>query len=203
MRAKESIITVLDFETTGSVPGWPDQPWQIGMVTLNHGQLDLENTFESLLYIPDRPFNPAAPGNHRLLKKELACAPGLTGLWPELEHRVSEHPLAAHNIGTEKKFLRKLAPLHTLGPWIDTLKLARMVWPELPSHNLGFLLKHLRLKAKTDTLCPGRSEHDAFYDAVGCALLLQHLLDLPGWDRLEIHQLAGAVPREYHRLRNK
>ena len=203
MQAKDSIITVLDFETTGTISGWTDQPWQIGMVTLKCGQLDMQDAFESLLHVPERPFNPAAPGNHRLLKKELETAPALSDLWPELEPRISGRPLAAHNIGTEKKFLRKLAPLHSLGPWIDTLKLARIVWPELPSHKLGFLMEHLRLKEKAGDLCPGRAEHDAFYDAVGCALLLQHLLDQPGWDRLIIHQLAKAAPRDYHRLRRK
>jgi len=202
MQAKDSVITVLDFETTGSVPGWPDQPWQIGMVTLNRGQLDLQDSLVSLLHVEDRPFNPA-PGNHRLLKMELASAPSLADLWPQIEPRIAGRPLAAHNIGTERKFLRKLAPLHKPGPWIDTLKLARLVWPEMPSHNLGFLLEHLHLKAKADDLCPGRTEHDAFYDAVGCALLLQHLLDQPGWDKLEIHQLAKAAPRAYHRLRRK
>lgn len=194
MQAKASIITIVDFETTGSVPGWPDQPWQIGMVTLNRGQLDMEKAFESLLRVPDRPFNPAAPGNFRLLKKRLASAPELADLWPRIKALIIGRPLAAHNIGTEKKFIRKLAPLHSPGPWIDTLKLARIVWPGLPSHNLGFLLEHLHLKDKTDALCPGRTEHDAFYDAVGCALLLQHLLDQPGWDKLEIHQLSKASP---------
>ena len=96
MQAKDSVITVLDFETTGSMPGWPDQPWQIGMVTLNRGQLDLQDSLDSLLHVQDRPFNPAAPGNHRLLKMELASAPSLADLWPQIEPRIAQYAAILH-----------------------------------------------------------------------------------------------------------
>ena len=39
MKAREAILTVLDFESTGAVRGWPDEPWQAGLVELSGGRV--------------------------------------------------------------------------------------------------------------------------------------------------------------------
>ena len=49
MLAIESTIPVLDFETTGTVPGYPDEPWQIGIVLLRNGQV-VENSAYTRLH---------------------------------------------------------------------------------------------------------------------------------------------------------
>jgi len=187
----KSAITVLDFESTGSVTGFNDEPWQIGMVTLRCGRIDPDSMFESLLRVDiNRPFNVYAPGRHHLLRDALAQAPTLHALWPKISSRLTAGPLAAHNAATEKKFIRAAAPMHRLGPWIDTLTLARKAWPGCSSYALEDLTRWLNLKKRVNELCFGREAHDALYDAVAAAALLELLLAQPGWERVSADDLA-------------
>jgi len=201
MRAVDTTITVIDFETTGVVGDHPSEAWQIGLTVVCNGQVLPEKQYVSLLKVGERPFNPYAPGKHHLLKQEIAVAPSFHDLWPALQEWLTTGPLCAHNVATEKKVLRKAIPLHPVGPWLDTLKLVRLAHPDLDSHTLGDMLEVLGLIARVDVLCPGREVHDALYDAVGCALLLEYLLGLPGWENATIESLVHAHPVKFHTRR--
>lgn len=192
--AREATITALDFETTGAVRGWPIEPWQVGLARLRGGRVAAAETYETLLRVaPERPFNPYAPGRHARLRAQLARAPEWSTLWPELAPWLLSAPLAAHNIGTEKAILTRAAPLHRRGPWIDTLRLTRRAFPRLASAALEEVVPALGLQARLAALCPGRAPHDALYDAVACAVLLEYLLALPGWENVTIRALVECA----------
>ena len=184
-------ITVLDYESTGSLTGYANEPWQIGMVSLKAGRVDSGSMLESLLRVDaNRPFNPHAPGRHTVLRDEISEAPTQQELWPQIKHRLSNLPLCAHNVATEKKFTRAAAPMHKFGPWIDTLRISRKVWPDCASYALEELIMTLDLKHRVETLCPKRMAHDALYDAVASAMLLEHLLEQPGWGNITVAELV-------------
>ena len=187
MLIRETTLTVLDFETTGSVPGFDTEPWQVAAVVLKNGLVDPRQTFESLVRVDiNRPFNAYAPGKHHKLRDEIAAAAEVSTVWKKLEGWVTGRPLAAHNVATEKKFLRQMAPMHRFGPWVDTLALVRQAWPKAPSHKLEDLISGLKLEARVRELCPYGEAHDALYDAVSCAVLLEHLLTQSGWGDLDV-----------------
>lgn len=189
--ARDAVFTVIDFETTGAVAGWPVEPWQVGMVAVRQGRVVAGEQFEALLRVaPDRPFNPRAPGRHAQLRRELADASTLAERWPEIAARVVGRPLAAHHVGTERAVLARAAPLHRFGPWIDTLQVVRKAWPNLASAALGDVVAGLGLCARIDAICPGRAAHDALYDAVACGVLLEHFLALPGWEEVTVRALT-------------
>jgi DNA polymerase III subunit epsilon len=192
MLARENTVVVLDFESTGPVAGFPDEPWQIGLVLLRGGRLDPDSFYESLLHVGPRPFNRYAPGRHAELRDALADAPPLATLWPRIRPILTAHPLCAHNTATEKRCLMRAYPLETFGPWIDTLKLARIAFPDLRSHRLEDLVARFALAPRLAALLPGRVPHDALYDAAACALLLETLLNLPGWKTVTTAQLVRA-----------
>ena len=192
LRAADAPVTVIDFETTGVVPGYPEEPWQIGFAALERGRLVAERRLELLLGVGRRPFNPCAPGRHAQVREALAEARPLQELWPELRPWVEGRVLCAHGASTEKRLLRKAFPLHRAGPWLDTLKLCRLACPAAPSYRLEDLLAHLGLRARADALCPGLEPHDALYDAVGCGLLLEHLLGLEAWKDIPLETLIHA-----------
>lgn len=186
MLIRETALTVLDFETTGSVPGFDTEPWQIGAVVMRGGRVT-NKTFESLIRVnANRPFNAYAPGDHHRRRDEIAAAPDVSNVWKNLEGWVIGRPLVAHNAAVEKKFLRRMAPMHRFGPWVDTLKLARQAWPSAPSHKLEDLIAGLELTGRVRECCPAGVPHDALYDAAACAVLLEHLLAQPGWENLEV-----------------
>ena len=185
-------MTLIDFESTGKISGYPDEPWQIGIARLERGRVVPESLYESLLRVGTRPFNPYAPGRHEQLRPELAVSPTLPSLWSTLRPRLEGCTLCAHNTATEKRFLRNAFPLHPVGQWVDTLKLVRIAWPSLPSHKLEDLVHVARLRERVDALCPGREPHDALYDAVACGVLLEKLLALREWKQVTLEALVNA-----------
>ena len=80
--------------------------------------------------------------------------------------------VVAHNIATERTILRRIAPLHKWGPWYDTLKIAKQMYPKLSSYKLGDLCALFGCEPEME----GRTWHDGLYDAVACANLAQRLI---------------------------
>ncbi len=178
---REMAITAIDFEGTGSVAGYPDEPWQVGLVQMRDGQVLPDSSYERLLQVGDRPFNPYAPGRHRQLRAALLSAPTLPEIWPEMKPRIEGKVLVGHNIATEQRYLTRAFPLHPPQAWVDTLALSRWIYPGLPSYKLEDVVAALGLTNRWHQLMPGGEPHDALFDAIGSAVLLSHFLQLPVW----------------------
>lgn len=190
--AKDAVFTAIDFETTGTVPGWPVEPWQIGLCSVSVAD-GVRDVFSSFLRVDEnRPFNMYAPGRHASIRTTLATSPTLLDTWPTISDALLSRPLVAHNAGTERSILRKAAPLHRPGPWIDTLRLARIALPGLGSYALEDVVRHLGLSAQVEDIWGGTAYHDAAFDAVCCAVVLCHFLALPGWEGVTVGDLARA-----------
>ena len=199
VRACEAVITIIDFESTGSVDGLPDEPWQVGLVRFEAGRVNPDESFTTLLRVGDRPFSRHAPGRHEQLRDEIAVAPALAELWPTLRPWLTGRPLAAHNVSTEKRFLGKAFPMHAVGPWIDTLTLARVAYPKSASHRLDDLIAGLGLTGEVEQHVSCRAPHDALYDAIGSGVLLEYLLRLPQWEDVTLDALVHARAGDFHK----
>ncbi len=182
MLAREADIVAIDFETTGSVRGQANLPWQIGMAAIIGGAVSADGGLSMYLNVPEEHhFNPYAPGRWGELRDVLSRSPSIRGAWPELSPWLLGHPLLAHNVPTERKILKDAFPMHEFGPWIDSLSMSRMAYPAMRSHSLSDILDLLGLTPQVEELCPNLAPHDAFYDAVGCACLFEHIVSLPSW----------------------
>jgi DNA polymerase-3 subunit epsilon len=200
MLLRDLSFIAVDFESTGVVGNFSSEPWQIGCIGIEQGQIIAEKSFTSLLRVGERPFHPQAPGLYNQHRKAISEAPTLHQLWPKLKEILLGRPLIAHNISTERLFFAKAWPLHTFGPWIDTLKLARIAYPSLPSHTLESLVEFLQLSPKIQKICPGLLPHNALYDAVACGLVFCHLIHLPGWENISIEYLEKATPDQFYQI---
>lgn len=190
-------LVAVDFEGTGAVRGYPDEPWQIGLArpSLVSTTTDAHTGhWESLLRIGDRPFNAHAPGRHAQLRDQLTVAPDLPSLWPTLAPWLTGAVLVAHNTATEKRYLGSAFPLYSC-EWVDTLHLARIAYPTAHSHKLEELCEMLGITPRLAARFPERAPHDALYDAVACAWLLDHIITLPGWREVTLPDLIRARPR--------
>ena len=165
-------------------------PWQLGMVFFQQGQVNGALTFSQLLHVPsDYVFNPYAPGRWASLRQELATAPTLPELWPELCTWLEGRILVAHNIATERALLHHAFPMHRFGPWIDTLKMTRKSYAALQNYKLEHIIEELNLVDAIQELCPNGQPHDALYDACACGALLAHLLQHPDWSQADVERL--------------
>lgn len=180
--ARQSTLVVLDFETTEARASVRSEPVQAGWVVMRQGQLD-----------------PTSIGEIRLLQASRLMP--LSHHWLQVGPIWTAHPLVAHSVGTERRVLRQAFPMHRFGPWIDTLVLGRVLDPESPSFALEHLLERWNLRSKVDDLCPGRAPHDAVYDAIGAACLLESWLALPALTNCSIQSLLQLKPDRYHQRR--
>ncbi len=168
-------LVAIDFETTGTVKGFPNEPWQLGMITLQDGVIIPDTQWETLFHVGARPFSPRAVGRYAEMREQLAAAPEPMDMWNEISGRLFGAGLIAHNAVAEKTQLSQLAPLAPFGPWVDTLKITRKFWPDMESYALGDLIEGFGIKDRLDVLCPGRTWHDALYDACAAAVLFCHI----------------------------
>lgn len=173
MTIAETTFAALDFEGAGAAPGQPDVPIQIGIAS---GRLGEEPTlFDSFLAI-DRPVTRGAQRVHGITDEQLTASPTLLQLYPDLQNHLGNRPLVAHAHGTEKRFLSAL-PGHPFGPWLDTLKLARKIYPQAQSHKLGRVSDDLGLTPQLRDWVPDRDWHDALFDATASLLILFHIVE--------------------------
>lgn len=186
MNLAETTFAALDFEAAGATPDQPDMPIQIGIAVGSLGG-GIES-YDSFLSI-GRPITRGAQRIHGITDEQLANAPSLLQLYPTLQKHLGNRPLVAHAHGTEKRFLSSL-PGHPFGPWVDTLKLSRKVYPEADSHKLGRLCNDLDLTDGLRTIVPGRDWHDALFDAAASLLLLFEIIEKLNLEQQPLKVLA-------------
>lgn len=189
----------IDFESAGAARGRSDAPVQIGLATWSPGDgiggmfVSHLRTHVEVLWSAQRV--------HGITNKDLADAPSLPMLWPDVRSRMAGAVVVAHGKGTEKRFLRAF-PGHGFGPWVDTLTLARAAWPELPGHSLGALCEALGLSQRVRDNVPGKSWHDALYDAVASLAILEHVIAQYQLGEVPVEALARPDVSAWHRLRH-
>lgn len=190
MKAIEADILAIDFETTGSAKENANLPWQLGAVRIVNGVILPEQSFSVFFNVPaDHKFNPYAPGRWASIRDQLAQAQRFESLWPQLAPWLQGRILMAHHAPTEQTILKNAFPLSPFGPWLDTLDIVKRVYPKLNSYKLEDIIPSLHLQSEVEALAPERAPHDALYDAFACAVLLLHILSLPGWHDADVSQL--------------
>ena len=167
-----STYAVIDFETTGLSPGLGARPTEIAVVLVNSD--GIQDHFQSLMN----------PGVHipydiqaltGITNDMVRKAPSVGDVMKQAANFVGTHPLVAHNAAFDKKFWDaeiKRIRLRRNQEFTCSLLLSRRIFPEAPNHQLGTLVRTLKLPNT------GRS-HRALADAEATAhllLCLQHEL---------------------------
>lgn len=148
-----------DLETTGTVPG-VDQIVEIGAVKFDQGQ---PVAVFSTLVDPLRPIPPGASAVNGITDDMVKGKPLIESLLPAFSEFCEDSILVAHNAPFDAQFLisdiKKFETPAPLGLILDTLPIARKVFPGLPNYKLGTLVQHLKIPT-TDF---HRAEEDASY----------------------------------------
>lgn len=190
-------FAAIDFEGAGSAPGKTDEPVQVAVVHLEGGTIrEALNSYVK----PSGPVTWAAQNVHGITTEMLADKPALSDLWPEIKSAMQGRWIVAHGASTERRFLQ-IFPFHSFGPWVDTLVLARAIYPGLPSHALGDVVGSLGLGTAPEICAEGFRWHDARSDAIASLVLLRHMIEACGLSAAEPETLRQPDLAAYFKIR--
>ena len=123
-----------DLETTGTVPG-VDQIVEIGAVLFNN--YDVESVFSTLIN-PQRSIPAGASAVNGITDDMVFDKPLIEDILPSFAEFCQEFPMVAHNAPFDSQFLLADIKRHELlaprGVILDTLPIARKVFPGLPNY---------------------------------------------------------------------
>lgn len=152
-----------DLETTGTVPG-VDQIVEIGAVLFNQGEV--ESVFSTLIN-PSKPIPSGASAVNGITDDMVIGKPSIELVLPSFAEFCMDYPMVAHNAPFDSQFLLSDIKKYELsgprGVVLDTLPIARKVFPGLPNYKLGTLVQHLKI--------PSSNFHRAEEDATYCGKL--------------------------------
>ncbi len=148
-----------DLETTGTVPG-VDQIVEIGAVRFIDGKP--EAVFATLID-PKMPIPPGASNVNKIYDDMVRGKPTIDTLLESFTEFCGDDILVAHNAPFDMQFILADYKRHELptprGLILDTLPIARKVFPGLANYKLGTLVQHLKIP----TTGFHRAEEDASY----------------------------------------
>jgi exodeoxyribonuclease X len=164
------IVVTLDTETSGTGPD--DQVIEVGIIVRDLSLHPASLIIWSSLIKPSVPVHPAARGAHHITDKELADAPTIGDVIPQMrEHMKGAHAVVGHNLEFDLRMLKQsgvpddIIPPAKICTWIC----AKHLWPNAPGHANQTLRywRELELTA---------SSHRALADAFVTHALLQEML---------------------------
>jgi DNA polymerase-3 subunit epsilon/exodeoxyribonuclease X len=189
---QQASLVALDLEGTGAQDHDDEGILEIAVVPLAGGQPGMPDAYCTLVNpgrpVPRRPW--ISPG---LTTSAAAGAPAIADIEPELARCLSGSYIVGHNIGVDWRLLHRWCPSIRPAGLIDTLRLARLVYPGEKGNNLGRLLERHHLSAAVGSLAKGSQPHRALWDATGAALLLGALSAAWQPAGLSIEGLLGAA----------
>jgi DNA polymerase-3 subunit epsilon len=133
-------LAFLDFETTGLSPHRGDRVCEVALQRVVGGVV--ETSFTTLVD-PQRPLSAQSFAVNQISAEQLANAPTFSAIAGSLRAALADTVIVAHNAPFDLEFLHtELAlagQLPLLAPAIDTLVIARRLFPKRTSHSLAAL----------------------------------------------------------------
>lgn len=161
---------VVDSETTGVGAG--DKAVEVAGFLWELSpdkELTLVRYYSSLVN-PGIPIPPEASAVHHLTDEDVASAPPIEdAMMPFFDDEFDF--VAAHQSSFDKRMMD-----FGQAPWVCTLKLSRVVYPEAPSHKNQFLRYWLKLPKLVHSIGIEGAAHRALYDSEVTSYLFDHLL---------------------------
>jgi len=186
----ERNFVVCDLETTGFNPV-TDKIIEIGLVRLVDGEIT--EKFHTLVN-PKQPLGVKIKRLTGLDDQDLADAPELSKVFPEVLNFIGESAIAGHNIDFDLSFLAMARGQPFPNPSYDTLELARFVVPDAFNFRLSTLCNIFSIE-------PGAG-HRALDDAVATARLLsamiQKLKDIDLGVLVQLNSLLAEARSRWH-----
>ena len=162
-------FVAFDLETTGTKPS-ADMIVEIGAVRFDGGEI--QRSFSTLVD-PGISIPMEASAVNGIHDEMVRGQPPIKEVLGAFADFCGDLPLVAHNAPFDYKFLLEDIRLHRApaprGVVLDTLPLARYIYPGLPNYRLGTLIRHFQI--------PSGTLHRAEDDSACCGLLFARILE--------------------------
>jgi DNA polymerase-3 subunit alpha (Gram-positive type) len=164
-----SSYVVFDIETTG-LSAINDMITEIGGIRVVNGEI--KDTFSQLVN-PERPIPEFITNLTGITDEMVKDKPTIKDVIVEFKEFIKDDVLVAHNATFDIGFIREKMRLNNIqlnNPVLDTLELSRSVFPELKSHKLNLVAKHLGISLD--------NHHRAVDDAQATAEIFIKIMNL-------------------------
>lgn len=167
-----SRFAVIDVEGNGQQP-----PEIVEIAVLILDGLSVAGAPRTRLVKPSQPITPMVTCKvHGVKNSDVADAPAFAEVQSQILELLSDRIPVAHNAGIDQGVLSRRLPAWRPVLVVDTLRLAKSMWPGLRSYSLDTLLSHARI----DTSSISGARHQAGFDSHAAALLFCVLAKLAG-----------------------
>ena len=154
-------FTAIDFETANQSP---DSACQLGLVVVKAGKIVDRRAW--MIRPPTDQF--MFTYIHGITWRDVVREPDFGELWPQISPYLEGSVIAAHNVRFDLGVFFALIKHYQIGfsqgGAIDSVTVARRIWPFLANHQLHTVASHL---------CIPLDHHDAASDANACAEILR------------------------------
>jgi DNA polymerase-3 subunit epsilon len=156
-------FVAIDFETA---TGYRNSACAIGIVTINNGKIVDE--YHTLIQPPDNAYWSQNIRVHGITSRDTYSAPTFNEIFPEIEKRIKNRVVVAHNESFDRSVLKNTMSYYGLDyyglnladRWECTMKIYKA--KGFTPYNLGACCREMNIPLK---------HHDALSDARGCAIL--------------------------------
>ncbi|WBQ19236.1 exonuclease domain-containing protein [Sphingobium yanoikuyae] len=178
---EEPEFVVLDVETACSRVS---SICQIGIVGFRNGAVTFE--YETLVDPQDH-FSSFNTRIHGIAASHVLGQPCFTDIYDILQAHLNGRTTVAHSY-FDKGALAAACRIHDRAmlqtTWLDSVRVAKRAWPELPSHRLNVVAKHLGIPL---------NHHDALSDARAAGMIVVKAIDHTG---LQLSDWLAPQPRK-------
>ncbi|WP_280461394.1 3'-5' exonuclease [Nocardia carnea] len=182
-------FAVVDVEGNGQTP---PEIIEIAILPVSGDDVVVDQMRQWLIK-PDKPITPIVTRKvHGIKNSDVADCPAWAEVSDVIESVLAERILVAHNAPLERRVVGDHLPGWAPPMVLDTIKLAKAVWPGLPGYSLEKLVVHAQLDT---TAVGGHGHHRAGWDTWADWQLLVRLVEDSGlgWDEL----VQAAAPAEF------
>lgn len=180
-------LAVVDVEGNGQAP---PEIIEIAVLVVDGGLVRGEDV-RSWLVRPVAPISPVVARIHGISNGDVAHSPDWPTIAREVEPLISDCTLVAHNASIEHRVLDEHLPTWQPALVLDTLRLAKQVWPNLPGYSLDNLVRYAGLDTSG---IDDQRRHRARYDTWCTWLLLAALVGDGGLTWPAVVQKAALPP---------
>lgn len=173
----EYTFSIVDTETTGLSPIKGDKLVEIGVIKIEPElKLNMNNVYNELIN-PEMEIPYSAYKVHGIDNDMVGNSPTVDKVLPSFNDFIKGTVIVAHNAKFDMKFIQHSMSRCQLNSTelcvLDTLVLAKKVFPELKKYNLDILIEYFGIRVDLND----SYRHRAVFDAAHTAILFQRILE--------------------------